>query len=185
MVKPANTEKLLEATGMAWPDWINWLDAKKAFDLPHPEIARLITGAGKADGWRAQTITVAYEQHIGRRLPGQRADGRFNASVSRTLTGAAEELFQAWCVLMEPVTDLAGLTRKGVPATSRTRMGLNWRCKTEDGSYFVITFSETAPGKTKASAGHEGLLEAANVGPAKEFWGRKLIELKALSNLES
>jgi len=178
MVKPANTEKLLDATGTAWPDWITWLDAKKAFDLPHSEIARLITGAGKADGWWAQTITVAYEQHIGRRLPGQRADGLFNASVSRTLTGAAEELFQAWLVLMERVTDLAGLNRKGAPTTSKTSMGLNWRCKTEDGPYFVITFSETALGKVRAVAAHEGLASADHVLKVKSFWAGQIEKLK-------
>jgi hypothetical protein len=145
----------------------------------HTEIARLITSVGKADGWWAQTITMAYEQHIGRRLPGQRADGRFSASVSRTLNGAAEELFQVWCMLLAPVTDLAGINRIGVPTTSKTVMGFNWRCKTEDGSYFVITFSETKSGKVRAAAAHEGLADAAGVLKTNTFWGGKLEELKA------
>jgi hypothetical protein len=178
MVKPANTEKLLEATGTAWPDWITWLDAQKAFDLPHPDIARLITGAGKAGGWWAQTITVAYEQHIGRRLPGQRADGRFNASISRTLAGTATELFQAWCAQMEPVTELAGLKRKSAPATGETRTGLNWRCKTEDGSSFVINFSEASPGKVRAAAEHAGIATADVAAKARNFWAERLDALR-------
>jgi hypothetical protein len=177
MVKPANTEKLLEATGTAWPDWINWLDAQKAHDLPHTEIARLITGAGKADGWWAQTITVAYEQHIGRRLPGQRADGRFSASVSRTLNGAARDLFKAWCQQMEPVTDLSGLVRKGAPTMSETSLGFNWRCKTADGSRFVITFSTASNGKTRIAAQHEGLASAGHVMQAKSLWARQIEKL--------
>ena len=108
MVKLARTDKILAATGMAFADWAALLDVKGARELSHKQIADLTFATGKSSGWRAQTITVADEQHIG-----QRADGRFSASVSRALPMTAAQAFEAWSTLMAGMTDIAGIKRKG------------------------------------------------------------------------
>ena len=67
-----------------------------AEQLSHHEIASaLITELdGKVDnlGWWAQATAVAYEQYVGRRVPGQRPDGTFQTSVSRSTSLGMEAL---------------------------------------------------------------------------------------------
>ena len=178
MVKPASTDKILAATGMAFAEWATLLDAEGARALSHKQIADLIFATGNSSGWWAQTITVAYEQHIGRRLPGQRADGRFSASILRALPVSAAEAFVAWRALIADETDIAGLKCKGEPTTSETASGLNWRCRTEDGSWATGNFLDAAPNKCRASVGHEGLAEAGYVALVKDYWGGKLEGLR-------
>lgn len=176
MAKPASTEKILSATGTAFEDWATLLDAEGARALSHKQIADLIFATGKSSGWWAQTITVAYEQQIGRRLPGQRADGRFSASVSRTLQGESERLFARWCEMMRDETAILGAGLKTAPALSKTTMGHNWRCRTQDGANVVVTFSPS-DGRTRVSVQHEGLAAFDSIAAAKQFWNQRLAEL--------
>lgn len=178
MVKPANTEKILAATGRAWPEWITYLDERAARDMPHPQLVDLVVKTGLASDWWSQMVAVAYEQHIGRRQPGQRADGQFNANVSRTISGTAELAFRAWEEIMSGETIVLRLQIKGTPTTSQTKSGLNWRCKTEDGSAFAVNFLDVGPDKVRASASHEGLADASALALAKLFWGAKLDRLR-------
>ena len=176
MVKPASTDRILAATGMAFAEWAALLDAEGARALSHKQIADLICATGKSSGWWAQTITVAYEQHIGRRLPGQRPDGRFSASVSRTLEGEAESLFGRWCEMMVDETAILGSELKAEPSLSKTVMGHNWRCRTQDGANVVVTFIPS-DGRTRVTAQHEGLAAFDSIAAAKQFWGQKFAEL--------
>lgn len=73
-------ERMLEATGRVRADWHAFLDAAGARDWAHPRIARWLVEEHGVDGWWAQGITVGFEQAIGRRLPGQSADGTFAIS---------------------------------------------------------------------------------------------------------
>ena len=54
---------------------------------------------GKVDnaGWWAQTAAVAYEQQIGRRVPGQLGDGTFQVSVSKTVPGSRRDSGSSVC----------------------------------------------------------------------------------------
>src|SRR5690606_39188985 len=91
MTKPIATAAFAEKTGKSWQGWLDFLDGIGARDLSHTEIARAIVETGEASGWWAQGITVAYEQHIGRRQPGQRPNGGYEVSVSKTVSGSPEE----------------------------------------------------------------------------------------------
>ena len=163
---------------MASANWAALLDAEGARDLSYREIAELVFNSGKCSGWCAQTITVAYEQHIGRSLPGQRAEGRFSASVSLARPLTAAQAFEAWLGLLADEADIVGLTRKGESTTSETASGLNWRCKTEDGSWTTVNFPDAATGKCRASVGHEGLAEAGNMAGVNAYWGVPLERLR-------
>ncbi|TFD53473.1 hypothetical protein E3T55_05535 [Cryobacterium frigoriphilum] len=88
---------LSAATGRTWAQWFAVLDEQGAPGAPahgrspstpawpHPQIARWLQTEQGVDAWWCQGITVGYEQARGLRLPGQRADGTFEVSASKTL----------------------------------------------------------------------------------------------------
>ncbi|WP_350349389.1 hypothetical protein ABIQ69_05585 [Agromyces sp. G08B096] len=80
----AGDAAVLEATGRDRDDWFAVLDEHQAMEWPHREIATWLVGEG-VDPWWAQSLTVSYEQARGLRAPGQRQDGTFETSVSRTV----------------------------------------------------------------------------------------------------
>ncbi|HYI05201.1 MAG TPA: hypothetical protein VD858_09945, partial [Reyranella sp.] len=75
---------LKEKTGCTWARWVGALDALGAMTMPHGDIARLVHTKYKIDGWWSQAVTVGYERIKGRRALGQRLDGTYEASKSRT-----------------------------------------------------------------------------------------------------
>lgn len=74
-----------EATGRPRSEWYAMLDDAEAATWRHKEIASWLADEHGVDAWWAQHLTVAYEQARGIREPGQRQDGSFEASVSRTV----------------------------------------------------------------------------------------------------
>lgn len=83
MIQPVNADAITKGTAQSWKEWLAFLEAINAHSMPHDEIARRVRETGDASGWWAQTIAVAYEQHIGRRVPGQASDGTFQVSRSQ------------------------------------------------------------------------------------------------------
>ena len=86
MATNSRIEAVERATGRSWDDWLAYMATIGADTLSHHEIAAaLLTELeGKVDnlGWWAQATAVAYEQYVGRRVPGQRPDGTFQTSVA-------------------------------------------------------------------------------------------------------
>ncbi|WP_136707801.1 hypothetical protein [Agromyces sp. H66] len=78
-------ETVVGATGRERSEWFALLDDAGAVDWRHKDIAAWLSGEQGVDAWWAQHLTVAYEQARGIREPGQRQDGTFEASVSRTV----------------------------------------------------------------------------------------------------
>lgn len=89
-IRPVNTQAIEQATGASWQEWCAFLDESGAAQLDHNAIVRKARKFKQISGWWAQSVAVAYEQHIGRRKPGQRSDGLFNASASRTIVGSLD-----------------------------------------------------------------------------------------------
>ncbi len=62
------------ASNRSWSDWLALFDAAGAASLPHPEIARIaraaMPGTLKNPDWWAQGTAIAFEQHVGIRVPG-------------------------------------------------------------------------------------------------------------------
>lgn len=88
------------ATGRPWAQWLQFMDSIDAKNLDHHQIALKVyeelDGTIERLGWWTQAVTVAYEQDIGRRVPGQRPDGTFQTSVSRSTTLGMQELMRRW-----------------------------------------------------------------------------------------
>jgi len=73
------------ATGKSRDEWFAVLDAAGGSTWKHQAIARWLVSDRGVDPWWSQGVTVAYEQARGIRQPGQRQDGTYEASVTRTV----------------------------------------------------------------------------------------------------
>jgi hypothetical protein len=178
MVKPLRTDKFEIETGHDFAGWIKFLDAAAARNLSHGEIVGKIETVPDVSSWWAQSVAVAYEQHIGRRLPGQRSDGTFYATLSRALASGAETARTRWIAMMDGEAKVAGRKLAAEPTTTDTRSGLNWRCKLDDGAKVTVNFLETKPGKTQAAVEHDGLASPEAIDRAKDYWAGMFEKLK-------
>lgn len=172
MTKPTNLPSIEKTTGKPWSAWAKELDAAGARDLSHPEIAELarqrLEGLTDNVGWWAQGITVAYEQHIGRRVPGQLANGLFEVSVSKTVASVREELFPATVSWFESQKKLNKQT-PAKPRSSETPKRSTWRCDFKDGSKFSATV-EGAGEKSKLVLAHTAIPTQEEATAWKDFW---------------
>ena len=166
----------LARTGRPRSEWFALLNAWGAADRPHPEIARWLIDEHGVDGWWAQELTVAYEMAIGRRKPGQRADG-FSITGSKTVAVPVERLYAAF--LDEGVRSRwlpAGSLRVRTATPHRTAR-FDW----QDGAT-RIAIGFTAKGETRSSVAldHERLPDAETAAEMKAFWRERLQQLKGL-----
>ena len=79
-------ENFARTTGRSWEKWLEFLNEIGAGELTHTEIAQRIHDTGDATGWWSQSIALAYEQHIGRRVPGQVREGEYVVSAESAST---------------------------------------------------------------------------------------------------
>ena len=88
MTKPVSIAGIVKATKITWPEWLSFFKNVGAKDLTHPEIAakayEKMAASQDSRRWWSQAVTVAYEQHIGRRQPGQRSDGTYEVTLNKT-----------------------------------------------------------------------------------------------------
>lgn len=80
-------EAMRAATGRTHEEWRDLLEAAGAKAWTHKATAEWLVAEHGVDGWWAQGITVDFEQDRKGRLPGQRADGTFAVSKTRTIAG--------------------------------------------------------------------------------------------------
>lgn len=181
---PRTADAIAAATGISWPDWAAWLDAHDGDSLGHAEIASLahdrLTAGDRSDvanaAWWAQGVTVAYEQQIGRRLPGQRQDGTFSVSASRTLPVDPQKAMDAWVAQVGDRTVLAERTLAGPPRTSSTDRRSYWRIGFTDGSSLQLAV-EQVPSGSRLTVTHEGLASPEEREAARTVWKATLAHL--------
>lgn len=172
MTKPINTASIEKATDKPWKQWVKELDQRGARDMTHTELARKLYDEldGQLDnhGWWAQGITVAYEQHIGKRVPGQLANGLFELTVSKSSPKSREELFGRVIEYFESTDELNGheLLNK---RSSQTPRRSNWRCDFADGSKFAATV-EGGDARSKLVLSHTALPSKQVADQWKSYW---------------
>lgn len=177
MTKPAETENFTTATGRSWEQWLAFLAEQGAERLSHAEIAKRIVATGDASGWWAQSITVAYEQHIGRRAPGQRSDGSFEVSVSRTLPGSMDEVMDRWDGHVTAMSSHDGVPVEGKPERSETSKWRYWRCTLGDGSKVSATVSTRSKTTAGLTVTHARLAGAEDKERWRKYWKNVLAAL--------
>lgn len=167
--------KIQPKTGHTWEEWVRLLDGHGAAELPHPEIARIVGDKYRVPSWWTQAVTVGYERIKGLRARGQRRDGTYEASKSKTFNVPVGELFDAWA---EAATRRRWLDATNVQVRTATRprsLRLRWN----DGSVIALWF--TAKGKKSVvSVQHTRLRDRATAERLKEFWAERLQSLAKL-----
>ena len=173
--RPYSDEVIRRNTGRDWDQWFALLDQWGAAERPHPEIARWIAEAHAVPGWWAQGVTVAYEQARGRRVPGQRCDGDFSVSASKTVAVPVGRLFEAFAdqdLRERWLPDAAFELRTAQPGRS---LRANW----EDGSTRVnVNFTALGAAKSQAAVQHERLPDAEMAETMKTYWRERVAILK-------
>ncbi len=82
-------DRVLAATGKAWNDWCDIIEAWPGRDDGHTAVAAWLRADHQVDMWWSQSITGGWERITGRRLPGEMPDGTFTANKSKTVAGDA------------------------------------------------------------------------------------------------
>ncbi len=162
------------ATGRTWGQWLQFMDSIDARHLDHHRIALKVyeelDGTIEQLGWWTQAVTVAYEQYIGRRIPGQRPDGTFQTSVSRSTTLGMQQLMDRWTAFAtadETVRDIVAERDVRVSGTDRR---ITWRTRAEDGSSVVVTSEPKKNGTASLVATQMGLPTPESNDRAREQW---------------
>jgi hypothetical protein len=175
-------KSVLDATGKTWDEWYGILDEAGAGEMTHQQIvAWLYEHAGLHQGWWCQSVTVAYEQRIGRRELGQTCDGDYSAAASRTLAGSPDDVLQRWSGHMLGVREFNGVPLEAEPTTSTTEKWRYWRAKLVDGSRVNVTIGGKGGGQGSDKAllglGHDKIADKAAADDWKAYWRKVLAEL--------
>ncbi|WP_234980892.1 DUF4287 domain-containing protein [Agromyces cerinus] len=136
---------VLDATGRSRDEWFALLDEAGATGWKHQAIASWLVTEHGVDSWWAQGVTVGYEQARGIRLPGQRQDGTFEVSVTRTIAGDVEPALRALAAVVTAQTGVEPLALNLGAKYPTARFPL-------DGGEFLLA-SASARGAGKTSIG--------------------------------
>ncbi len=170
----ARIKPVERATHRTWDEWLAFMDRIDAKSLDHHGIALKVydelNGTGiEPLGWWTQAVTVAYEQHIGRRIPGQRPDGTFQLSVTKSTPLAMQPLMDAWVRFADRDDFVRGLVA-GDLKVSGTDRRITWRTRAADGSSIVVTSEPKKNGTASIVAVQMGLPTPEQNDEARERW---------------
>lgn len=162
-------------TGCAWERWVRALDHAGAARMTHREIAEYVFEHYEVSGWWAQTVTVGYERIRGLRRIGQRRDGSYEASKSKTVAAPIGKLYRAFT--HKPTR------QRWLPADVRIRTAvrdksvrITWEDETSVEAYFV----PKGAAKAQVAIQHRKLHDQAAVARSKSYWTERLAALAEL-----
>jgi hypothetical protein len=173
MAKNSRIEAIERATSRTWEEWLRFMDKIDATHLDHHAIATkvlydLMDGIDNP-GWWAQAVTVAYEQYVGRRVPGQRPDGTFQMSISKATKCGMQELMDKWTAFAakdKAVLDII----VGDVRVSGTDNRITWRAKAKDGPSITIISEPKSSDTASIVVQCLGVRTAALKDRAKKAW---------------
>ena len=157
-------------TGCGWERWVKTLDHYGAREMPHREIAAIVSGTFKVPDWWTQTVTVGYERIVGLRARGQRRDGSYEANKSRTYDVPVSTLYEAWADSNVRRKWLDGASVKVRTATAPKSMRLAWT----DGGIIAVGFMAKGKGKSAVALAHTKLPDRPTADRLKAYWGERL-----------
>jgi hypothetical protein len=157
-------------TGCTWERWVRSLDHYGAKEMSHRDIAALVSNKYKIDGWWSQAVTVGYERIKGLRARGQRRDGTYEASKSRTFNVPVTSLFDAWADAKVRRRWLDGAGVKVRTATAPKSMRLDWT----DRSIIAVGFAAKGKSKSMVAVQHTKLPDRATADRLKAYWSGRL-----------
>lgn len=179
MTKPIGIGAIESSTGISWIDWVSILDGDNGRELDHASIAKIAhdkivkTAGNKSAGWWAQSVAVAYEQYIGRRQPGQRSDGSFEVSVSRTVASDREMAFTIITEKLHTLDEVNGQAM-GSSRASITPVRSYWRGELANGEKITLAVEAKAPAKSLATITAAKISSKAGSDKARVYWKKFL-----------
>ena len=167
-----------DKTGCTWEKWVKALDYHGAAELKHAEIVRVVSKTYKVGDWWAQMVTVGYERIKGLRAKGQRRDGTYEASKSRTFGVPVNALFDAWADDITRRRWMDGADVRIRTATKPKSMRLDW-----NKSIVAVGFVSKGSEKSSVAVQHDKLPDRETANRMKEYWSERLDALgELLSN---
>jgi hypothetical protein len=161
---------LKEKTGCTWERWVVALDRHGAERMSHPDIAALVSKKYKIDGWWSQTVTVGYERIKGLRARGQRRDGTYEATRSRTFNVPVTTLFDAWADARVRRRWLNGASVKVRTAMAPKSMRLDWT----DRGIIAVGFTSKGKSRSAVALAHTKLPDRETADRFKAYWSERL-----------
>jgi hypothetical protein len=162
-------ESVKKKTGCTWERWVRALDRLDADRMPHRDIVKLVSGKYGADSWWSQMITVGYERIKGLRARGQRRDGTYELSKSRTFGVPVTALFDAWADAGLRRRWLDGAMAKVRTATAPKSMRLGW----SDGGIVEVGFTAKGKSKSVVAVAHTKLADRETADRLKRYWSER------------
>ena len=159
-----------EKTGCTWDRWVFALDHYRAAEMSHGEIAKLVRTKYKVGDWWSQMVTVGYERIKGIRARGQRRDGTYEASKSRTYEVPVKTLFEAWADASQRKRWLNESDVKVRTANAPKTMRIGW----SDGTIVAVGFTPKGKSKSSVALAHTKLADAERANGLKKFWSDRL-----------
>ncbi|WP_372700079.1 hypothetical protein [Arthrobacter sp. JSM 101049] len=180
MTQPPKADAITAATGIPWTDWCALLDEGAGPSLPHDRIATracdyiIAHAAGMPAStnpeWWGQSVAVAYEQQIGRRVPGQSSSGDFHVGASKTYPGDLDATLEAWLDLVGDRDSFDGVPVEGEARVSSTQKWRYWRINLADGSRVSVDIGRKATEKSTIGINHTRLDSAESMGHWRGVW---------------
>jgi hypothetical protein len=158
-----------ERTGCTWERWVKALDYAQAYTWTHREIARHVYEKYKVPGWWAQAVTVGYERIKGLRAVGQRRDGSFEATKSRTFSVPLVRLYRAFHDARTRAQWLPGVDLTVRTATRGKSMRITWPDRTS----VAVGFASRGAGKSQVAVQHEKLADRAAAARMRQYWAER------------
>jgi hypothetical protein len=160
-------EEIRRRTGRGWEEWFDLLDEWGAPDRTHREKARWLAEQQGADplAWNVQAVVSSYELARGLREPGEKDDGTFSVSASKTVAVPVERLYDAFG---DPRLSERTATK---PRSAR----FDWE---ESDSRVNVSFSPKGDAKSVVALEHVRLPDAGEAARMKTHWRDQLTALK-------
>lgn len=159
-----------EKTGRTWDGWVRELDRLGARGWPHGRIAKHLHEACGVPGWWSQMVTVGYERIHGLRAMGQRLDGAYEASKSKTFAVPVARLYRAWKDARTRAKWLPGVALTIRTATSEKSMRITW----PDGTSVAAWFIAKGAAKSQVAVAHAKLAGKADAEARRAYWNERL-----------
>lgn len=159
-------------TGKDWKQWVDVLDRVQAQAMKHGDIARHLSEVHEVPDWWSQMVTVGYERIRGLRAVGQRRDGAWEASKSKTYPVPIARLYRAFADTRTRKRWLPGMDLKVRTSTPEKSMRISWPDGTSLQAYFIAKGE-----KSVVALQHTKLASAGDAQKMKAFWTERLAAL--------
>jgi len=163
-------------TGCTWDRWVRALDRVEAYGWPHREIAAYVHQKYKVSSWWTQMVTVGYERIKGLRAIGQRRDGAFEATKSKTFAVPLARLYRAFSDPRTRGRWLGGVDLKIRTAIRDKSMRITWPDRTS----VELHFTRKGRAKSQVHVQHRTLPDKPAAVRMKAFWAGRLTALEEL-----